>query len=69
MEVVNRYPGVTHNYLRQHRFNVWFTLIAQSLERLDQILAEISAASGVGLPQPAGPGGLQDQGRFPGLKA
>ena len=47
VEVVNRYPGVTHNYLRQHHFNVWFTLIAESLERLDQILAEISAASGV----------------------
>ena len=47
VEVVNRYPGVTHNYLRRHHFNVWFTLIAESLERLDQILAEISAASGV----------------------
>lgn len=47
VEMVNRYPGVTHNYLRRHHFNVWFTLIAESLERLDQILAEISAASGV----------------------
>jgi DNA-binding Lrp family transcriptional regulator len=47
VEAVNHYPGVTHNYLRRHYFNVWFTLIAESLERLDQILAEISAASGV----------------------
>ncbi len=47
MEVVNRYPGVTHNYLRRHHFNVWFTLIAESPERLEQILAEISGASGV----------------------
>jgi len=47
VEMVNRYPGVTHNYLRRHHFNVWFTLIAESLERLDQILAEIAAASGV----------------------
>ncbi|MGA9755053.1 MAG: AsnC family transcriptional regulator [Desulfobaccales bacterium] len=45
--VVNRYPGVTHNYLRRHRYNVWFTLIAESEERLDQILAEISRASEV----------------------
>ena len=45
--VVNRYPGVTHNYLRRHRFNVWFTLIAESAERLNQILEEISLASGV----------------------
>ena len=45
--VVNRYPGVTHNYLRRHRYNVWFTLIAESEERLKQILAEISQASEV----------------------
>ncbi len=45
--VVNRYPGVTHNYLRRHRYNVWFTLIADSEERLNQILEEISLASGV----------------------
>jgi DNA-binding Lrp family transcriptional regulator len=45
--VVNRYPGVTHNYLRRHRYNVWFTLIAESEERLQQILEEISRAAGV----------------------
>jgi hypothetical protein len=45
--VVNRYPGVTHNYLRRHRYNVWFTLIAESEERLNQILEEISRASQV----------------------
>jgi siroheme decarboxylase len=43
--VVNRYPGVTHNYLRRHRYNVWFTLIAESEERLNQILEEISRAA------------------------
>ncbi len=47
VEAVNRYPGVTHNYLRDHHFNVWFTLIAESPARLEQILAEISGASGV----------------------
>ncbi len=47
VDVVNRYPGVTHNYLRRHRYNVWFTLIADSEERLNQILEEISLASGV----------------------
>ena len=45
--VVNRYPGVTHNYLRRHRYNVWFTLIAESEERLNRILEEISAAADV----------------------
>lgn len=47
VSVVNRYPGVTHNYLRRHRYNVWFTLIAESEMRLNQILTEISQASGV----------------------
>jgi DNA-binding Lrp family transcriptional regulator len=46
-EVVNRHPGVTHNYLRRHRYNVWFTLIAESEEKLIGILEEISQASGV----------------------
>jgi DNA-binding Lrp family transcriptional regulator len=45
--VVNRYPGVTHNYLRKHRYNVWFTLIAESPERLDEILEKIRENSGV----------------------
>ena len=30
---VNQYPGVTHNYLRENEFNIWFTLIAPDLER------------------------------------
>ncbi len=46
-QVVNRYPGVTHNYLRRHRYNIWFTLIAESEARLSQILEEISQATGV----------------------
>ena len=46
-DVVNHYPGVTHNYLRKHRYNVWFTLIAESPERLADILEEIRRASGV----------------------
>lgn len=46
-ETVNRYPGVTHNYLRRHRFNVWFTLIAESPERLEEILGEISRVTGI----------------------
>ena len=46
-QVVNRYPEVTHNYLRRHRYNVLFTLIAESPARLTKILEEISQASGV----------------------
>ena len=45
--VVNRYPGVTHNYLRRHHYNIWFTLIADSEARLNYILEEISQVAGV----------------------
>jgi DNA-binding Lrp family transcriptional regulator len=44
---VNRHPGVTHNYLRRHHFNVWFTLIADSEARLAEILGEISRITGI----------------------
>jgi DNA-binding Lrp family transcriptional regulator len=47
VEVVNRYPGVTHNYLRNHEFNVWFTFIAPSEEAIAHSLDEISAVTGV----------------------
>lgn len=45
-EVVNAYPGVTHNYLRANTFNVWFTFIAPSRESITAYLAEISEQTG-----------------------
>ncbi|MBU2490163.1 MAG: AsnC family transcriptional regulator [Proteobacteria bacterium] len=44
---VNRYPGVTHNYLREHAYNVWFTFIAETREEIVQNLADIRAATGI----------------------
>jgi siroheme decarboxylase len=41
-ETVNRYPGVTHNYLRNHPFNVWFTFIAPSMAEIEESLARIA---------------------------
>ena len=38
---VNACPGVTHNYRREHEYNVWFTLIAPGEEALAAALAEI----------------------------
>jgi DNA-binding Lrp family transcriptional regulator len=46
-ETVNRYPGVTHNYLRNNAYNVWFTFIAPSREEIVKSLAEISQLTGV----------------------
>ncbi len=47
VEVVNSYPGVTHNYLRNHDYNVWFTFIAQNVRLIEKALEEISSATGV----------------------
>lgn len=44
---VNRHPGVTHNYLRDHRFNVWFTLIAPGWDAVEETLKGVSEATGV----------------------
>lgn len=45
--VVNRYPGVTHNYQRDNDFNVWFTFIARSREEIEQSLDQIARETGV----------------------
>jgi DNA-binding Lrp family transcriptional regulator len=42
VEAVNSYTGVTHNYRRQHDYNIWFTLIAPSKKEIRRILSEIS---------------------------
>jgi DNA-binding Lrp family transcriptional regulator len=42
VEVVNSYTGVTHNYRREHEYNIWFTLIAPSKGEIKRILSEIS---------------------------
>ena len=46
-EVVNRYPGVTHNYRRDNSFNIWFTFIAPSMQEIEQHLEEISEKTGI----------------------
>jgi DNA-binding Lrp family transcriptional regulator len=46
-EVVNRYPGVTHNYRRDNSYNIWFTFIAPSMEEIEQNLKEISEETGI----------------------
>jgi DNA-binding Lrp family transcriptional regulator len=39
--IIGRYPEVTHSYLRDHEFNIWFTIIAIDRDRIETILGEI----------------------------
>lgn len=48
VEVVNRIPGVTHNYLRDHQYNVWFTLVVPDGQEVDRCIEEIIHSTGVG---------------------
>jgi DNA-binding Lrp family transcriptional regulator len=45
-EVINGYRQVNHNYRRDHEWNTWFVVTAGSLERRDEILAEIADRTG-----------------------
>ncbi|AWB43874.1 Lrp/AsnC family transcriptional regulator [Paenibacillus sp. CAA11] len=45
-ETVNQYQGVTHNYRRDHRLNMWFTLSTRSDDERQLILDEIRRVSG-----------------------
>ena len=44
---VGKFTEVTHNYARDHVFNLWFTVIAPSSERIDAILTQIRNQEGV----------------------
>lgn len=47
VHAVNAYPGVTHNYLRNHTYNVWFTFIAENMEYIQSALVRIAEKTGV----------------------
>lgn len=46
-EIVNRYPGVTHNYQRENAYNIWFTFIAPSMAEIEENLSQISRETGI----------------------
>lgn len=45
-ELVNAMPGVNHNYLREHEFNLWFVITGRNREELEQCLREIEQVTG-----------------------
>jgi DNA-binding Lrp family transcriptional regulator len=50
--VINQHPGVSHNYLRNHEFNIWFTIATEpdspvGLDGTLRVLAEEAGAESV----------------------
>lgn len=39
--VISRYPQITHSYLREDQFNIWFTVIAENRDAINNILGKI----------------------------
>lgn len=46
-EVINRSPGVNHNYAREHDFNLWFVMTAADEGRLEARLDALEEELGV----------------------
>jgi DNA-binding Lrp family transcriptional regulator len=51
-KIVNEHPGVSHNYLRNHEFNMWFTIATEpdsplGLEGTLDVLKELTGAESV----------------------
>jgi len=44
---INALPNVTHNYLREHHYNMWFTLTAASRDELDALLERVRRDTGL----------------------
>lgn len=45
--VINALPGVTHNYQRQHHYNLWFTLSAASEGAAAEVLRQVEGQTGI----------------------
>jgi len=46
VEAINRYPGVSHNYLRPCKYNVWYTIAVPPGQSLEETVAALSQEAG-----------------------
>ncbi|MEN6467523.1 MAG: AsnC family transcriptional regulator [Smithella sp.] len=47
VKLVNANKGVTHNYRRNHEYNIWFTVSAETAKELEEFLAKVKEKTGV----------------------
>ena len=45
--IINAYGNVTHNYLRNHYYNIWFTLTAKTRRELMRIIKNIKKRAAI----------------------
>lgn len=45
--IINEHPTVTHNYMREHALNLWFTIATPPHMSLDETLRRLEALTGV----------------------
>jgi DNA-binding Lrp family transcriptional regulator len=45
--LINGNNGVTHNYIRNHSYNMWFTVIAPTMVDINQFLDDIKVKTGI----------------------
>ena len=46
-EIIGGYPEVSHNYLRDHPFNIWFTIAAKDEVGVNSVLSSICERTGL----------------------
>jgi len=45
--LINSHPEVNHNYLREHRYNLWFVVTGPDHAHVEALLARIEAETGL----------------------
>lgn len=46
-DIVSSFPQVTHNYGRDHEYNLWFTLICRDADEIERVLSRIKDKTGI----------------------
>ncbi len=45
--VINSFPEVAHNYERDHEFNIWFVISAETQEAITDVIKDIEQQTGL----------------------